>query len=300
MPTKTSRLPEQRSMQASSAITQKASSNLALAFVCLGNKKRMAMTALYAFCREVDDAADDEAVETRLRRAKLGEWREDIRRACDGGAPRFAVNRELQPVIQEFSLPFKLFDELIQGCEMDLVSNSFATDDDLDLYCYRVASVVGLLSIRIFGFKNPACEDYAVNLGKALQCANILRDIGNDANRGRIYLPQSWLNRFDVTAEEILARRDSDKFRRLTAEWGTATALRFQKAARLLPAEDRRSMVAAEAMGAVYWRLMHELRSEPARTLQLEPHKLARGVKLWLLFKTTLKIHLGFSTPNYG
>lgn len=287
-------------MQVSSAITRKASSNLALAFVCLGRKKRLAMTALYAFCREVDDAADDLSSETEARRAKLGEWRDDIRRACEGALPRFEVNRELQPVIQEFDLPFKLFDELIQGCEMDLSCNSFETDEELDLYCYRVASVVGLLSIRIFGFKNPASEEYAVQLGRALQCTNILRDIGNDAQRGRIYLPQTWLARFGVTAEEVLARRDSDRFRRLIAEWIHVTAGRFQKAAALLPAEDRSSMVAAEAMGAVYWRLLRAIRSDPARSLQPKPYKIARRFKFWLLLKTAVKIRLGLSAPNYG
>ena len=150
-------------MHHSRAITRKSASNLALAFVLLPRAKRDAMSALYAFCREVDDVADDESVPVEKRRAQLADWRADVRRACENERPQFAVNRELQPVIARYRLSFALFDELIKGCEMDLDIKRYENFERLELYCYRVASVVGLLSIEIFGYQNPACRDYAIS-----------------------------------------------------------------------------------------------------------------------------------------
>ena len=137
-------------MKESTSITRKSASNLALAFVLLPKAKRDGMTALYAFCREVDDVADEETVPVETRRTQLAAWREDILRACSGGSPAFTVNRELQPIIAAYKLPFALFDELIRGVEMDLDIKRYETFEQLEHYCYRVASVVGLLSIEIF------------------------------------------------------------------------------------------------------------------------------------------------------
>src|SRR5688572_15029740 len=148
-------------MQDSRTITRKSASNLALAFILLPKARRDGMSALYAFCREVDDVADEESVPVATRRAQLAAWREDVRRACAGEAAQFPVNRELSPIIKTYGLPFALFDELIQGCEMDLDTQRYEDFAALEKYCYRVASVVGLLSIEIFGHKNPACRDYA-------------------------------------------------------------------------------------------------------------------------------------------
>src|SRR5271170_500421 len=198
--------------QDSRTITRKSASNLALAFVLLPKARRDAMSALYAFCREVDDVADDESVPPEKRRAALAAWRADVRRACDGLAPEFAVNRELQPVIAEYHLPFAHFDELIRGVEMDLDIKRYQTYEDLEQYCFRVASVVGLLSVEIFGYQNPACRDYAIYLGKALQLTNILRDVRTDAERGRIYLPLSELKKFNVSPDEILRHEYSERF----------------------------------------------------------------------------------------
>src|SRR6266851_2596713 len=192
-------------MQESRAITRKSASNLALAFVLLPKAKREGMSALYAFCREVDDVADEEGLPVEERRARLALWRADIARACaTDETPHFRVNQELKPFIRQHRLPFELFDELIRGVEMDLDINRYETYHDLEQYCYRVASVVGLLSIEIFGYQNPACRDYANHLGKALQLTNILRDVRSDAERGRIYLPLSELARFGVSEGEIL------------------------------------------------------------------------------------------------
>jgi phytoene synthase len=172
----------------------------------LPKPRRDAMSALYAFCRNVDDVVDEDAAPVEERRRQLADWRADIARACDNQPPQFAVNRELQPVIRQFSLPFALFDELIRGCEMDLDVKRYENFDQLELYCYRVASVVGLLSIQIFGYQNPVTRDYAISLGKALQFTNILRDVKTDATRGRIYLPESELKKFGAIIRRITAR----------------------------------------------------------------------------------------------
>src|ERR1700690_1317168 len=229
-------------MQNSPAITRKSASNRALAFVILPRAKRDAMSALYAFCREVDDVADEESVRVEKRREQLAACRADIRRACDNEAPQVTVNRELQPVIREFRLPFTLFDELIKGCEMDLEVQRYETFEQLELYCHRVASVVRLLSIEIFGYQNPACRNYAVYLGKALQLTNILRDVRADAERGRIYLPLAELKKFNVSEAEILEAKYSDRYFALATSVADRARHFYRLARETLPAEDRRSM----------------------------------------------------------
>jgi phytoene synthase len=287
-------------MEQSRSITQKSASNLALAFIMLPREKREAMSALYAFCREVDDVADEESRTVSERREALSAWREDIQRACSGGNPTFPTNREFQPVIQRYQLPFALFDELIRGCEMDLDTTRYSTYEELELYCYRVASVVGLLSIEIFGYRNPATRDYAIALGQALQFTNILRDVGNDAQRGRIYLPQSELERFGVKPEEILRGEHSPRFQSLAAEFARRTEAHYHNAQTTLLPEDRRSMVAAELMGAVYWRLLRKLERDDFRVLHPEPTKLSKPHKLGIIFMAWLKFVARSSTPNYG
>jgi len=287
-------------MQESRTITRKSASNLALAFVLLPRPKRDAMSVLYAFCREVDDAADDDSVPVETRRARLAAWRADIRRTCENGAPEFPVNREFQPVIQQFKLPFALFDELIQGCEMDLDVTRYPDFEALEKYCYRVASVVGLLSIEIFGYQNEDCRDYAVYLGKALQLTNILRDVKNDAARGRIYLPQDELKNFAVSEAEILRCEYSDNFHAL-AKHVAARARGYYELARLtLPAEDRRAMVAAELMGAVYWRLLEKLEVQKFNVFGPQPVKVSRPQKLALVFRSWLRYAIRSTAPNYG
>ncbi|MDB6067383.1 MAG: squalene synthase HpnD [Pedosphaera sp.] len=287
-------------MQESRTITRKSASNLALAFVLLPREKRDAMSALYAFCREVDDVADDDAVPEEERRERLGAWRADIRRAYDGAAPQFPVNRELQPFIQSHHLPYELFDELLKGVEMDLDIKRYADYAELEEYCYRVASVVGLLSIEIFGYHDPACRDYAIYLGKALQLTNILRDVRSDAGRGRIYLPLSELAHFQVTPEEILRLEYSPRFHELAASVAQRARHFYREARVTLPATDRRSMVAAELMGSVYWRLLRKLERQQFDVFGPKPTRLNKGQKILLILRTSLRLASGAMAPNYG
>jgi phytoene synthase len=287
-------------MQQSRAITRKSASNLALAFVLLPQAKRDGMSALYAFCREVDDVADDESVPADQRRTQLATWRTDVRLACDGGTPQFAVNRELQPVIQRHRLPFNLLDELIKGVEMDLEIKRYNDHEQLELYCYRVASVVGLLSIEIFGYRNARCREYAVHLGKALQLTNILRDVRADAERGRIYLPLSELARFNVKPEEILEHGYSERFANLAASVAARARDFYRLAREALPVEDRRAMVAAELMGSVYWRLLRKLEAKRFDVFGPEPTRLGKAQKLLLILRTWYRFAVGAASPNYG
>ena len=281
-------------------ITRKSASNLALAFVLLPPRKRAAMSALYAFCREVDDVADEDSVPLAKRREQLAAWREDIREACEGGVPEFQVNRELQPFIIEHKLPFHLFAELVKGVEMDLDQDRYPDPSALEGYCYRVASVVGLLSIEIFGYTDPRCREYADALGKALQLTNILRDIGEDAARGRIYVPTSELARFGVTEEEILARQTSDRFEALAASLAVRAREFYARARALLPPADRRSMVAAELMGTVYWRLLRRIENRRFPVLGDAPVRLGKGHKLALVLLAWCRVRTGIPFAAYG
>jgi phytoene synthase len=287
-------------MQHSRAITRKSASNLALAFILLPRPKRDAMSALYAFCREVDDVADEESVPVEKRGAQLAEWRDDVKRACGNETPQFPVNRELQPVIKQFSLPFGLFDELIKGCEMDLDMPRHENFESLELYCYRVASVVGLLSIEVFGYQNSACRDYAVHLGKALQLTNILRDVKNDAARGRIYLPLDALKKFNVSEAEILDAKYSDRYCALANSVADRAKNFYRLAQKTLPTADHRAMVAAELMGSVYWQLLQKLERGNFDVFGPRPLKLSRLRKLALIFQSWLRFTFGATASTYG
>ena len=287
-------------MQQSRMITRKSASNLALAFILLPKAKRDGMSALYAFCREVDDVADDESVPVEERRQQLVQWRADVVRACNKQVPEFAVNRELQAIIEQYRLPFEAFDELLKGVEMDLDIKRYGSYEELELYCYRVASVVGLLSIEIFGYRDAACRGYAVHLGKALQLTNILRDVRADAERGRIYLPLSELNRFEVTPEEILRCEYSARFRALAESVGERARGFYRAARESLPPVDRRSMVAAELMGSVYWRLLHKLERQDYNVFGPKLTRLSKGQKLLLIFRTWCRFISGGMAPHYG
>ena len=287
-------------MQESRAITRKSASNLALAFILLPKAKRDGMSALYAFCREVDDVADNESLPVPQRREQLAAWRADIRRACGTETPQFLVNRELQPVIHQYHLAFEHFDALLQGVEMDLDIKRYQDYDQLELYCYRVASVVGLLSIEVFGYQDRVCREYAVYLGKALQLTNILRDVRSDAQRGRIYLPLSELARFKVSPEEILRLEYSPRFCELATSVAHRARHFYRLARETLPAADRRSMVAAGLMGSVYWRLLRKVEQRRFNVFGPELIRLNKGQKLVLILRSWCQFMSGAVLHSYG
>ena len=203
-------------------------------------------------------------------------------------------------MIHRYGLPFEHFDALLQGVEMDLRVKRYEDYSQLDLYCYRVASVVGLLSIEIFGYTDPACRQYAVSLGQALQLTNILRDVRSDAERGRIYLPLSELARFKVAPEEILHFEYSPRFFDLASSAGRRAREFYGRARASLPLADRRSMAAAELMGSVYWRLLRKLERRRFDVFGPEPTRLSKGQKLLLILRAWWRFASGGMSPSYG
>lgn len=286
---------------ASHAITRNSASNLALAFVLLPREKRRAMAVLYAFCRQVDDVADEQpGMSLASRQARLDEWRQDLAEAYADRIPRLPVVRELQPILRQFRLPPDLFEELLEGVEMDLAVNRYRTFAELELYCYRVASVVGLLSIEIFGYRDSRCRDYAVSLGHALQLTNILRDVRVDADRDRIYLPIELLEAHRVDPGEILRHQFTERYAALAAAVAQRARACYSKARQCLPPADRPRMVAAELMGTVYWHLLLKLERRNFDVFGTKPVRLNRLHKLTLILGAWRRHILRSHSAAYG
>ncbi len=233
-------------------VTRRSSSNFFRAFQLLAPVQRRALFAVYAFCRFVDDAADETPREPQ---ALLAAWRAELD-AVYAGTPTRKVGVALADAVRRFGLERRHFEDVLRGVELDLTCRRYATFEQLEEYCYLVASAVGLVCIEIFGYTNPAARSYAIDLGRAFQLTNILRDVEEDAKRGRIYLPLEDLKRFGVEEEELLAGRYSPRLAALLAfEAGRARAY-YLRARGTLPPEDRRSLAVAEAMRAIYERLL--------------------------------------------
>lgn len=262
----------------------KSGSSFYYSFRFLSEDRRRAITALYAFCREVDDVVD-ETREEQVARMTLNWWRGELA-ALYTGAPTHPVTRALQPHVQAMDLPQGLFGEVIDGMEMDLDQARYATFADLQRYCHRVAGVVGQLSARIFGHTDPRTLDYAHDLGIAFQLTNIVRDVGEDARRGRIYLPVDELQRFEVPAADVLAYRESEAFGRLMTFQIERAEQWYVQALAQLPAADRKSQRVGLAMAAIYRATLDEIRRDgPARVLN-QHLSLTPLRKLWLAWKT--------------
>jgi len=266
-------------------ITRQSKSNLALAFISLGRERRNDITVFYAFCRIIDDIADATDLSTEEKRRLLVEWRRWLH-AATPEEPQLA--RDVRSLLNKYSIAPKTPEEIIAGVEMDLDKSRYATFEELRLYCYRVASAVGLVSIEIFGYRNPACKSYAVELGLALQMTNIIRDVGKDLRNGRIYLPQEDLARFDYPEAELRDLQYNDRFIRLM-EFEAARAREFfTRAAGLLPREDRRSMVAAEIMASVYRTLLRRIEMDKFRVFEKE-YRLSKLEKAGRIMAQLLK-----------
>lgn len=237
-------------------VARRSSSNFYYAFHLLGPERRAALCAVYAFCRFVDDIADDAG--RREPAALLERWRAELARVFAGTAEH-PIGCALVDAVRRFALPRQPFLDLIDGVEMDLTRRRYETFDDLSQYCYRVASTVGLLCIEIFGYQHPSARDYAVNLGIALQLTNILRDVHEDAQRGRIYLPLEDLRRFDCTEAVLLSGQFSPRVEALMAFECSRARTYYRSARAALTAADRGSLVAAEAMRSIYERLLDRI-----------------------------------------
>jgi 15-cis-phytoene synthase len=248
-------------------ITRQSKSNLALAFVALGRERRNDITIFYAFCRVIDDIADAPDVPSEEKAKQLRAWRSWIR---ESGPDEPALARDVRGLYAKYPITPPMLDEIIDGVEMDLGNVRYETFEELRVYCYRVASAVGLVSIEIFGYRDPACREYAIELGLALQVTNIIRDVGKDLSNGRIYLPREELARFGYSEEDLSARRHNDAFVQLMEFEAERAEEFFSRAAALLPRADRRSMVAAEIMASVYHALLRRMRADKFRVFDKE------------------------------
>jgi phytoene synthase len=252
-------------------------------FLFLPPERRRAITALYAFCREVDDVVD-ECSDAQLARTKLAWWRLEVGKLFHE-KPSHPVTKALLPSVNAFGVNEKQLNEIIDGMEMDLTQTRYLDFAGLERYCYHVAGAVGLLAAGIFGYRNPRTLEYAKNLGTAFQLTNIIRDVGEDARKNRIYLPMDELKKFEVPASDILEAKDSENFRKLLAFQTRRAESFYAKAIQSLPAEDRRTQRAGLIMAAIYRATLVEIEREGFKVLT-QRTSLTPLRKLWLAWKT--------------
>jgi len=266
--------------------TTSTATNFYYSFVFLPREKRRAIEAVYAFARRGDDIVDS-GLEPERAAEEMARYREALD-DCYAGRAVTPDLRALAQSVARFKIPREPFEDLIRGLEMDLSVTRYDTFQDLAIYCYRVASTIGLIAIEIFGYRNPRTRDYAVNLGMALQLVNILRDLESDARRGRLYLPLEDLERFGVRPGELLAGSHNDPVIELMQFECDRARHYFDLARQMLPPEDRRAMVAAEIMAAIYWRLLRLIQKRRYNIFGKRV-RLSRPLKFW----TALSVYLG-------
>lgn len=255
-------------------------------FLFLPAHRRRAITALYAFCREVDDVVD-ECQDPQIAASKLAWWRQELAKLY-AGQPEHPVTRALLPVLAEYNLPQEQLLEIIDGMAMDLQQTRYLDFKALSLYCYRVAGVVGLLAAEIFGYQERKTQKYAHDLGMAFQLTNIIRDIGEDARRGRVYLPVDELKRFDVSVADILNARHSDNFRRLMEFQIERAEHYYEQAMSELPAIDRKAQRPGLVMAGIYRTLLDEIKHDDCQVLS-QRTSLTPIRKLWIAWRTWIK-----------
>lgn len=252
------------------------------AFLFLPAPRRAAITAFYAFCREVDDVVD-EVTEADVAARKLAWWQSEVAQAYQG-QPSHPVMQALMPHTGPYAIRQDQLQAVIRGCQMDLEQTRYLDHASLERYCHLVAGVVGEVSASIFGQTDPATTAYAHTLGQAFQLTNIIRDVGEDALRGRIYLPINELQQFDVKAHEVLQRQHSARFVALMRFQAQRAHALYDQALALLPAADRRSQKPGLMMASIYRTLLREIEAEDFQVLDrriaLTPLR-----KLWLAWK---------------
>ena len=255
-------------------------------FLFLPPARRRAITALYAFCREIDDVVD-ETEDPQIAHTKLAWWRNEIENLF-AGKPQHPVTRALAPRLEPFGITAVRLNEIIDGMQMDLDQSRYEDFKGLENYCYHVAGVVGLLAAGIFGYRNPQTLEYARNLGLAFQLTNIIRDVGDDARRNRIYLPMDELKQFEVPAADILNARTSENFTRLMEFQTERAHSYYAKAFAALPAEDRRDQRAGLIMAAIYRTVLEEVAADGFKVLT-QRTSLTPMRKLWIAIRTWLR-----------
>ena len=245
----------------SKQIAKESNSSFYYSFSLLAKPKRDAMNTVYAFCRKTDDIVDEGSEPEELKFERLRKWRIELEKALYGTSDYQLFNK-LAAIIKQFNIPIDPFFELIVGMEMDLQRKRYPSFDELKLYCYCVASTVGLICIEIFGYKNKSAKDYAINLGLAMQLTNILRDIKKDSERGRIYLPQKDMNYFNYSENDLIERKYNPEFVSLMKYEAARAEELFKKADQFLDFEDKPSMFPARAMQHIYHTLLTKIEAK--------------------------------------
>ena len=266
--------------------TVQSGSSFYYSFLFLTQERRRAITALYAFCREVDDTVD-ECTDQSIARIKLAWWRTEVSKMYEG-TPTHPVMQALQPHLSVYNLEQKHLQAIVDGMEMDLDQSRYLDYPAMQRYCWHVASVVGILSASIFGVTNPRTLEYAEKLGLAFQLTNIIRDVGEDARKGRIYLPINELQQFGVTAADLLNARHSDKFEALMRFQVARAYQVYDEAMALLPKEDRRAQRPGLMMAAIYRTVLDEIERDNYHVLN-QRISLTPIRKLWLAWKTYVR-----------
>ena len=256
-------------------------------FRFLSVEKRNAITVLYAFCRELDDVVDG-CTDPNVAQITLNWWRSDLEKVFNNEMPEHPVHQALKDIRASFDLPKNEFEALIDGMQMDLEQARYGSFDELKLYCHRVAGVVGCLIARILGFSNPKTLEYADKMGLALQLTNIIRDVGEDARQGRIYLPIEEMQKFDVPANVIMQCKPTDNFAKLMQFQVNRARETYREAMLLLPAEDKKSQKVGLIMAAIYYALLNEINRDGAQNVLTykiaipSPRKKRIALKTWL------------------
>ena len=256
-------------------------------FRFLSVEKRNAITVLYAFCRELDDVVDG-CTDPNVAQITLNWWRSDLEKVFNNEMPEHPVHQALKDIRASFDLPKNEFEALIDGMQMDLEQARYGSFDELKLYCHRVAGVVGRLIARILGFSNPKTLEYADKMGLALQLTNIIRDVGEDARHGRIYLPIEEMQKFDVPANVIMQCKPTDNFAKMMQFQVNRARETYREAMLLLPAEDKKSQKVGLIMAAIYYALLNEIDRDGAQNVLTykiaipSPRKKRIALKTWL------------------
>jgi len=287
----TKTVPCKRADVNAATITRQSKSNLALAFISLGRERKRDIIIFYAFCRVIDDIADSSELTLAEKELRLAKWRQMLQ-APAPDEPLLA--QDVRLLIEKYSLPVGMFEEIIAGVEMDLSIRRYATFEELRVYCYRVASAVGLVSIEIFGYRNAGCKQYAIELGLALQMTNIIRDVGKDSQDGRIYVPQEDLARFNYSERELQDRQYNKCFLRMMQFEAARARDFFSRAAAALPSEDRRAMAPAEIMASIYRGLLRQMELDKFRVFEKE-YQLSKLEKAGRIAKQLVKSFLNLA-----
>jgi phytoene synthase len=274
-------------MTDSAEITRQAKSNLAFALQILPKERRDGMVTFYAFCRVVDDLADDPQRPLDAREADLLAWKSGLE---DGFSAPDALQLEVIELMKRYEIPVHLLTAIIDGCRMDLRPQRFDTWEDLSRYTYKVACAVGLASLRVFGATDPASERYAVALGHALQLTNILRDVGEDlANGGRIYLPLADLSGFDYTERDLVGRVHDGRFMAMMANQAERADAFYREAVEFMPKSDARALIPAEIMRSIYQTLLDKMKKDGFKVFDRR-YRLSKARKMAIFSKHLLRL----------